>query len=193
VLLCPSVCFRGVFETDSRRSKNRGGAPHYFSAVTLNIGTGRWNPFSTASPAGSALTAGSILPYTRWETRTWPAFASVLRRAGCRRSTHHSLEGRGAMRIDGASGVRNIHTRGIARRSMRSISEARCIPRFQDPFAWRAESADPAPCSPSWRFLHPPSKRSQSTSMRRMPRQQVMQSDRTRTVRPYEPPAGCGR
>jgi hypothetical protein len=34
----------------------------YFSAVTLNMGTGRWNPFSTASPAGSALTPGSILP-----------------------------------------------------------------------------------------------------------------------------------
>ena len=44
-------------------AKRRGGGRNdYFNAVTLNMTTGRWNPLSTASPAGSALTLASIRP-----------------------------------------------------------------------------------------------------------------------------------
>lgn len=39
-----------------------GGRSGYLSEVTLNMDTGRWNPFSTASPAGSAFTRCSIRP-----------------------------------------------------------------------------------------------------------------------------------
>ena len=55
--------------------------PVYVRAVTLKMATGRWKPFSTASPAGSAATAFSIFPYTRCVTRIWPVFASEHRRA----------------------------------------------------------------------------------------------------------------
>ena len=56
--------------------------PHRFlTFVTLNAGTGRWNPFSGSSPIYSASTRSSTAPRTRWETSVCPPAACAQSRA----------------------------------------------------------------------------------------------------------------
>ena len=51
------------------------------SRRTLNVGTGRENPFSVRSPTGSASTSSSTSPSSRREIRIWPGAASPQSRA----------------------------------------------------------------------------------------------------------------
>ena len=84
-------------------SHTRGGRPRQIlgagdrvaagsrTASTLYATTGRWNPLSTNSPAGSTSTASSTSAWRRCATRIWPAVASS---ASPRREVRHRSDRR---------------------------------------------------------------------------------------------------